>query len=572
MVYKAYQSGLDRFVALKVLLQEHCGTPEFQERFLGDAKAVARLSHPNILPVYDVGIEEGISYFAMKYVSGKTLTEKMERHLPYSLIRYYIDQIAAALDHAHKKGIIHRDVKPANILTEDEWTFLTDFGIAKIMADGSALTCTGEILGTPTYISPEQAAGETVGPGTDIYSLGVILYKMIAGRAPFKGETPMGVLYKHIHDPPPTPRQFRPDIPEAVEQVVFKALAKNPSDRFETAGQMASALGQAIAHGLEGNAVAISDPHRQEPRETTRPAPASERLPGNGASPRKIQKGRPDPPSKGQAGKHRNIPAIAILIAAIVAIAILVYSIIIPPYRRGTSFPTGSTPSEPRIPEVPQAPIQERAQTRPEGTKPQARLTVDPKRASLRLVSLPEARAFIDGQYKGSTPCEFMVDLGARHRIRLERYGYEVYDDFIALGSEEPQTLTVSLDRQKPVALLRIDSIRTSPEALRTSRTGGMRRIDMSMTFAVSAQDSKQDSKKGMVVALCWIILKDHVQIGRGESFRTCDKPGTYTETYYFDRNWPPGLLTLRGEVAVGGKKAFKEADFLVQEENPAGR
>lgn len=248
-VYKAYQPGLDRYVAVKVLPAQHALTPGFKQRFFREAKAVAQLSHPNILPIYDVGIENDVSYFVMKYVPGRTLQDVMGQSLTLEKTCEYIDQLAGALDHAHNKGILHRDIKPVNVLMEDEWLLLADFGLAKIVEGSEALTATGSSMGTPAYVSPEQATGKPVDHRTDIYSLGVVLYEMVTGNVPYSGETPMGVMFKHVYEPLPMPRKVKPELPEAVERVILKALAKNPDDRFNSAGELAKALREAVETG-----------------------------------------------------------------------------------------------------------------------------------------------------------------------------------------------------------------------------------------------------------------------------------------------------------------------------------
>ena len=242
-VYKAYQAGLDRHVAVKVLPAQHALTPGFTERFFLEAKAVAQLSHPNILPIYDVGVEGDLSYFVMKYVPGRTLLDILDQPLDLPKISHFIDQIAAALDHAHDHDIVHRDVKPSNILVEgDDWLLLADFGLAKITQSGHKLTGSGAIMGTPEYLAPEQASGDPVDHRADIYSLGIVLYEMVMGQVPFEADTPMGVMFKHIYEPVPRPRKLKPDLPAGVEAVILKAIAKDANDRYNRAGDLAEAL------------------------------------------------------------------------------------------------------------------------------------------------------------------------------------------------------------------------------------------------------------------------------------------------------------------------------------------
>jgi serine/threonine protein kinase len=257
-VFLAQQSRPRRQVAVKVLLPMAPLTPHqlaaFLERFRRETDAAASLEHPNITPVHEYGERDGVAYLVMPYISGGTLRDQMEREasLPLEKIVNYLDQMAAALDFAHEHGVIHRDIKPANILmTPEGRLLLTDFGLVKIVAEGSTpqvrLTGAGAPVGTPDYMSPEQVIGEEVDARADLYSLGVILYQMVTGATPFQGETPMQIAAQHLQFPPPSPRLLRPDLPAAAEQVILRALAKRPSERYATTQEFASAFRLALA-------------------------------------------------------------------------------------------------------------------------------------------------------------------------------------------------------------------------------------------------------------------------------------------------------------------------------------
>ena len=247
-VYKGYQPSMDRYVAIKVILARFVQDRTFLRRFNREARAVSRLEHAHILPVYDYGESEGRPYLVMRYMSAGTLRDRLSQEpMPVGEANRIIAQVGSALDYAHRMGIIHRDVKPSNVLVDAEGnTFLTDFGLAKMMEASVQLTGTGVGIGTPAYMSPEQGQGETVDSRTDIYSLGVMLYEMVIGRRPYHANTPLAVVYKHIHEPLPLPRAILPSLPEAVERVILRAMAKAPADRFETAGEMVTALDAAV--------------------------------------------------------------------------------------------------------------------------------------------------------------------------------------------------------------------------------------------------------------------------------------------------------------------------------------
>lgn len=242
-MFKAYQPSLDRYVALKVLPAHLIEHPGFSERFRREARAVAKLEHPHILPVHDYGQEGDLTYIAMRFVEGGTLKDLLGEPLALPLIVELVGQIAQALDYAHEHGVIHRDVKPSNVLMDEgNWTLLTDFGVARIVEATQELTGPGVGVGTPTYMSPEQGQGKQVDRRSDVYSLGVMLYEMVTGVVPFEAETPLAIVWKHVNEPLPLPSSIVRGIPEAVELVVLKAMAKNQDDRFQSAGELASTL------------------------------------------------------------------------------------------------------------------------------------------------------------------------------------------------------------------------------------------------------------------------------------------------------------------------------------------
>ncbi len=257
-VYKAYQPSMERYIALKVLPSHYAEDPQFIERFIREARTIAALEHRNILPVFDFGEQDGITYMAMRYVEGGTLKELLNKgRLTMHDILDLLVQICSALDYAHRRGVIHRDVKPSNVILDSEGAaYLMDFGIAKVLGKSGDLTATGAAIGTPAYMAPEQALGEKVDSCTDIYALGVVLYEMVVGRVPFQADTPMAVLMAHLHEPLPLPRDFDASISEPVQAVIIKALAKKPEDRYQTANELADAFRKALqfsAHKMEAS-------------------------------------------------------------------------------------------------------------------------------------------------------------------------------------------------------------------------------------------------------------------------------------------------------------------------------
>jgi len=257
-VYKGYHPMLDRYVAIKVLLAHLVKDSSFVERFQREAAAVARLRHHNIVQVHDFGIYEGVTYMVMEYVQGQTLKDRLTalrikgERLSASEVLALTNELASALDHAHANGLVHRDVKPANILLREaavgSEAILTDFGIAKIL-EGVQFTETGLSMGTPDYMSPEQASGDAVTPQTDVYALGIVVFEMLTNQLPFRADTPAAMLLKHINTEPPSPRTIDPSVPAALDFVLFRALAKRTRDRWNSAGEFAHALEQVLTPG-----------------------------------------------------------------------------------------------------------------------------------------------------------------------------------------------------------------------------------------------------------------------------------------------------------------------------------
>jgi formylglycine-generating enzyme required for sulfatase activity len=246
IVYKAYDTRLERDVALKVIRVGEI--PESQreklmKRFEREAKEQAKFTHPNIVRVHDYGEYEGSPYLVIEYLAGGTLKAKTGRQMPYSEVARILITIADALAYAHKRNVLHRDVKPSNIMiTEEGKPMLGDFGIAKILeTEGTALTGTGMGIGTPEYMAPEQWRGEPV-PQTDIYALGVVFYELVTGRKPYTADTPTAIALMQAMEPLPRPSELVPDLPEKVEKVLFKALALKPEDRYESMAEFRQVL------------------------------------------------------------------------------------------------------------------------------------------------------------------------------------------------------------------------------------------------------------------------------------------------------------------------------------------
>ena len=268
-VYKAYHAALDRYVALKVLHPAFGEDPNFEARFQREARLVAKLEHPNIVPIYDYSEHEKRPFLVMKFIEGETLKARMARGpLATDELAKIIESIGLALAYAHKVGILHRDIKPSNVLlATDDSIYLADFGLARIASMGESTISGDMIMGTPQYISPEQAMGKKdLDEGTDIYSFGVMLYEMVVGQVPFSADTPFSIIHDHIYTPLPIPHNINPGVPEPVERVLLKALSKDRADRYASVTEMVAAFKQAwLSAGVPMQGTTVTLPPQPVP-------------------------------------------------------------------------------------------------------------------------------------------------------------------------------------------------------------------------------------------------------------------------------------------------------------------
>ena len=248
-VFKAHHTVLDRDVALKVLNPAFLEDPNFLARFRREARAIAGLDHTHIVPVFDFAEHRGIPFLVMKYIDGETLKSRLWRQRaspPY--VCEIVEAVGSGLAYAHQHGVLHRDIKPSNVLLADEGgIYLSDFGLARIVADGTSTLSREMLIGTPQYISPEQAVGlPDLDARTDIYSLGIVLYELVTGQVPFDADTPISIIHDHLYNPPPPPSSLDAEVCQGLEQVILKCLAKKREDRFSTVDEMLEAFREAL--------------------------------------------------------------------------------------------------------------------------------------------------------------------------------------------------------------------------------------------------------------------------------------------------------------------------------------
>jgi eukaryotic-like serine/threonine-protein kinase len=261
VVYKARQTSLERVVAIKMILHSQMASPEHVRRFHLEARAAARLRHANIVHIHEVGQLHGQHYFAMEYIEGESLAQRLA-HGPIDLpaVVHLVATVARAVDHLHRQNVVHRDLKPSNILLDAaEQPYVTDFGLAKLFEPGSETTAVGLIAGTPSYMAPEQAAGEgrPLGPAADVYSLGAILYELLTGQPPFRAETPLDTLRDVLGREPTPPRWLKSHVPVGLELICLKCLAKSPEERYASA----AALADDLERFARGEALEVRPPH-----------------------------------------------------------------------------------------------------------------------------------------------------------------------------------------------------------------------------------------------------------------------------------------------------------------------
>ncbi len=273
-VYKAYHAALDRYVALKALHPAFKEDPNFIARFNREARIVAKLDHPNIVPIYDFAEHQGTPYLVMRYIEGKTLkTFLREGALPVARVLELIRPVTAGLAYAHAQGILHRDLKPSNIMiANDGHVYLTDFGLARIAQASESTLSQDMLIGTPQYISPEQARGVPATEQSDIYSLGVVLFEMLTGRVPFSADTPYAVIHDHIFTPLPLPTTINPNLSPEIERVLLKALAKDANARYASPVELLNALEQAAQPSAPVPAPSVTP--SASPTAASAPAPA----------------------------------------------------------------------------------------------------------------------------------------------------------------------------------------------------------------------------------------------------------------------------------------------------------
>src|SRR5213595_2562997 len=406
-VFLAHDLTLERDVAIKVLPPDVAQDEQIVRRFQQEAKTAAKLDHPNIIPIYRVESEGGLNYFVMKYVSGTSLEDLLDQKqpLPVPEIQRILWEAACALGHAHQRGVVHRDVKPANIMFDhDGRVMLTDFGISKALQAATGLTATGMIIGTPHYMAPEQGKGAPVDGRADQYSLGVVGYRMITAELPFAGDSVHTIIYKHIYEAPPLASAKRPGIPDALTVAISRALAKEPDQRFPTMEDFATAVWPEQP---------VASPAR--PR-----GPARARSRATADAPTEITRA-PTTPLPAAKARQRRSRAPVVIGLVVVAAGVGAYLML----GREETAPRSPLPA----PSVDTVRIQDTVRVpvprRPAPAKPREQAPVAVAQGFLTIAADPFGEVYIDGVDAGQTPLvEYAVKPG-RHTIRIEHAGFK---------------------------------------------------------------------------------------------------------------------------------------------------
>jgi serine/threonine protein kinase len=322
IIYLAVEPGLERRVALKLIAPEAAADDVFAERFADESRIAASIEHPNVVPIYAAGDEGGVPWIAMRFVPGSDLQRRIAREgrLEPAAAVGLIAQVGNGLDAIHGAGLVHRDVKPANVLLSGdpgaEHAYITDFGVARNVATRSGLTQTGRFVGTLDYVAPEQISGEEVDARADVYALGCLLFKLLTGEVPFPREGEAARLYAHLHDPPPAPSLYAPEVPMALDDVVIRAMSKLPGDRYPSAGD----LGRAAQGALSGTAVSIPE------RTVATGAAATRERRSPDPGPREVETARlPDDPAPERSRHLLPIGGGLMALILVVAIAVLIF-------------------------------------------------------------------------------------------------------------------------------------------------------------------------------------------------------------------------------------------------------
>jgi serine/threonine protein kinase len=439
-VYLAHDLTLEREVAIKLLPPDIAQDDQVVRRFQQEAKTSAKLDHPNIIPIYRVESEGGLNYFVMKYVAGTSLEDVLERKQPLAAdyIQRVLWEAGCALGHAHQRGVVHRDVKPANIMFDhDGRVMLTDFGISKALQAATGFTATGMIVGTPHYMAPEQAKGTAVDGRADQYSLGVVGYRMITGELPFAGDSIHTILYKQIFEPPPPAKALRADIPDQLSAAIFRAMSKEPDERFATIEDFATAV-------WPEQPVTAARPGRASARPIARP---HTRADANAPTEMSAALTTPLPAARGSASPKKSKLPLVVGAAVIAAAGLGVYLAL------GRSAPAPHEPSATRVDTVrvrdtAAVPVSAEEPPAPRvASRPRERVIAPPVIAQgyITVNAEPYGELYVDGVDVGPTPVvRYAVPPGV-HTIKVVREGFKSVSEKVQVdaGNTVPKRYTL---------------------------------------------------------------------------------------------------------------------------------